>query len=184
MNMSGVLLRLWPKSGDMGPAPWLAVALTSIGFVICFLVLRRWPVFSVLAVALYFAVGSVSADVRTVNPFNAGFNVKPELVTIADQIDSGHSLSFDSDHADDVAQNLYQYWFADRHVAVFDSVNELPATELVIARTTWEKGAAVGALRVSGSKRGDTLWVMPGALQRHLIQDGRVVLADGSPQAK
>jgi Dolichyl-phosphate-mannose-protein mannosyltransferase len=174
INIPGVLLRLWPTVGDKGPAPWLATGLVTVVFAICFLALRRWPALSMLAVVAYFAVGSVAADVRAVDTFNVGFNAEPELVATVQQLGPRHSLSFDSDRADPVAQNLYQYWFADRRVNVFDSIRERPATELVIARATWEKGAAEGALRVVAVKRGDALWVMPGALQRQLIEDGRV----------
>ena len=184
INIPGVLLRLWPTAGDTGPAPWLATGLVAIVFGMCFLALRRWPVLSVLAVAAYFAIASVAADVRAVDRFNVSFNVEPELVATVQQLGSRHSLSFDSDRADVVAQNLYQYWFADRRVDVFDSIKEKPATELVIARTTWEKGAAEGALRVASAKRGDALWVMPGALQRHLLDDGRVQLAGQPALAK
>lgn len=181
INIPGVLLRLWPTAGDTGPAPWLATGLVAIVFGMCFLALRRWPALSMLAVVAYFAIASVAADVRAVDRFNVGFNVEPELVATVQQLGSRHSLSFDSDRADAVAQNLYQYWFADRRVDVFDSIKEKPATELVIARTTWEKGAAEGALRVASAKRGDALWVMPGALQKHLIDDGRVELAGQNP---
>lgn len=174
INIPGVLMRLWPTVGDKGPAPWLATGLVAIVFGICFWALRRWPAISMLAVVAYFAVGSIAADVRAVDRFNVGFNVEPELVATVQHLGSRHSLSFDSDRADPVAQNLYQYWFAERTVYVFDSIREKPATELVIARVTWEKGAAEGALRVVAAKRGDALWVMPGALQKHLIEEGRV----------
>lgn len=177
INIPGLLVRMWPGMGEMWTPPWVKFSVTAVIVVLGYFVVRGRPVLVIVPLLGYFALGSASAYGRTLNEFNDDNGATPDLVHVIEQIDPD-TLSYDVSGADWIGQNTFQFWLTGRDVVVFDSGDTDPPTDLVIARRDWWRGEAAGAERVAGSHRDETLWVMPGALQRELEAEGALESTD------
>lgn len=166
INIAGLLGRSWPVQGDPGPAPWLVFSATAVAAVGLYLAAARWRRARWLVVAVlgaYLAVSSASALVRVVHPENAKLGAEPDLVAVVRDL-GPREVSYDTDGADWVGQNMFQFWLTGIAVHPFDSDDRRPPTDLVISRADWPRGEREGARRVAGSQRDEALWVMPGEL--------------------
>lgn len=165
INISGLLGRSWPGVGDTGPAPWWTFSAAAVLAAALYVVAARWRRarwFVVAVLGVYLLLNSVSALQRTVIPENAKLGAPPDLAAVVRALDVSE-VSYDTDGADWVGQNLFQFWLTGVRVVPFDSSREEAPTDVVISRSDWPTGADQGALRVSGSRRDEALWVMPGA---------------------
>jgi hypothetical protein len=185
MNVAALLQFPWRGTTNMISAfwePWLLVTAVVLGALVVVLLLRRRPVVLVVLLAAYFAVSSVSVEVRFIRPFfstwNASFTLRDEL--LHDPELAGSSVSFDMNgikEIDDVvSKNAYQILLAPRPVDIIDTTIERPATDLVIARQDWNRADDFGALKLDDDEGvfQNALWVMPGELQDVLISEGRL----------
>jgi hypothetical protein len=181
INIAGLLGRSWPMQDDPGARPFVAFTVTFVVASVVWLLVRGRRVLAPLALALvlgYFTVSSVAAQERLVRDENAGLGAAPDLVHVIEDVDPD-AISYDTAGADWVGQNSFQWWLTGREVQVFDSATEDPPTDVVIARAEWPAGEREGALRVSGSRRDEALWVLPGATADRFRAEGFLEPAPG-----
>ena len=171
INMAGLMGRPWPPQLDPGPAPWPVFTLTAVVATVAYVVLRRHAWLLLVPLLGYFALSSTLAQTRYLGELNVGLGEAPDLVEVVEGMDP-QTLSYDTFGADWVGQNSFQFWLADRDVEVFNSSIERAPTDLVIARRHWVAGDRQGAVQLAGSRRDESLWVMPGDLAERLDAQG------------
>lgn len=182
INIVGLLGRSWPMQDDPGTPPWTVFTVTFLVAALVCLLVRGRRVLAVVALALvfgYFSLSTVLAQERLMRSENLALGAAPDLLEVIHDLDTDAPISYDTVGADWVGQNLFQWWLTGEQVHVFDSSVEEPPTDLVIARRSWPVGEAAGARLVSGSRRDESLWVMPGPLADQFAADGRLQPEEG-----
>jgi hypothetical protein len=167
INIAGLLGRSWPMQDDPGTPPWAVFTATFLLAAVVWLLVRGRRVLAPIALAgvlAYFAVSAVVAQDRLIRSENQALGVAPDLVHVIEDVDPD-AIAYDSDGADWVGQNTFQWWLTGREVQVFDSSTQEAPTDVVIARSAWPAGERDGARRVAGSQRDEALWVLPGVTQ-------------------
>jgi hypothetical protein len=180
-SVPGLLQWPWPHVSSQLQPPWWLAGIFAVVATAGIVILRKRPAVIVAVFVLFFALSSVTAQVRTLDPYFSGFRESFGLrVPIAEYRDA--TVSFDTSGLnngsarDTVSRNAYQYWGSPRPVVVFDSEATVPTTDLVIARQEWQMAKILGALKISDDTGlfDNALWVMPGALQDELVAEGVV----------
>jgi len=181
-SVPGLLQWPWPHVSSQLQPPWIYAGAFAIIALVATWFLRSKPVIVVTIAAVFFAGSSVAAEVRTVTPYFAGFEESFGLRTaLAEYRDATVSFATDGMNEpgmdrDSVSRNAYQYWAAPRAVAVLDTDETVPTTDLVIARKDWDNASEFGALKIADDTGifDNALYVLPGALQDELLADGTV----------
>jgi len=179
-SVPGLLQWPWPHVSSQLQPPWYLAGAFALVALAAMWFLRKKVVVVVVVAAVFFAGSSIAAEIRTVTPYFAGFQESFGLRTVLAEY-RGATVSFDVDgmnepgmDRDTVSRNAYQYWSSPRPVAVFDSDEIDPVSELVIARKSWDNAARFGAIKIADDTGlfDNAIYVLPGALQRQLLADG------------
>lgn len=179
LNVTGLLVyRHSVSQVDVARVTILALAVTAV-----VLLLSRWRALAGLAlVAVLFAGSAASVQARTLQPFDDYWSSVTEIPEAVRAVsDHGH-VSYDRASYDAYAADFYQLELSDRGLRFFDSRDERPRDDLVIASTDWAQGRSWGArlvfVEAPREYPDEALWVMPGALQERLADGGFLLPED------
>lgn len=137
--------------------------------------LTRRPAVVVAVWLVLASAASVAGEFRTMRVLDAPWSQLLTLQEIVQDLDP-EQISYDLTGYTLYGRNGYQFHLPEAEFVFFNGDAELPTTELVIGRQEWDAGEAAGARLVAQEDRlSEALWVMPGALQKALEAQGRLV---------
>ncbi|MCV2394182.1 hypothetical protein OEB99_07675 [Actinotalea sp. M2MS4P-6] len=164
-----VLLGVVPRLATVVAVLLLSAALLLIG--------RTGRLGSVLAVGglgIWFAISSVVVDTVVVDHLSRVWLTSSGVADLVDEVaPDATEIGYDMAGTLPAEDNRVTFWLSPRTVVRFDSAEEPPPTDVVVARWEWPEGERLGAVRMGSLLFPDNaVWVLPGQRQDDLIADG------------
>jgi hypothetical protein len=177
LNVVGVLA----YRGKVDEIDVLVVTLLALVPLGAVAVLTRRSLFAgLVGLVVFFAGSSLSVEARTIRPWEDFWSSVTAIPDVVHDIGYRGPVGYDLASYDVDAADLYQLELTDvGDLLFFDSrtSEHLPGSDLVIASPQWDRRGARIAFVETGP-HAQALWVLPGALQDRLADDGALLPAE------